>query len=50
MNKKQIFKTNNNINASYIQLLNNSEIPNPHTNITIYKNKKISVASNNKTK
>ena len=51
MHKKEIFKTNNNnINASYIQLLNNSEIPNPQTNITIYKNKKISVSSNNKTK
>ena len=52
IHKKEIFKTNsyNNINASYIQLLNNSEIPNPQTNITIYKNKKISVSSNNKTK
>ena len=50
MHKKEIFKTNNNINASYIQLLNNSEIPNPQTNITIYKNKKISVISDNKAK
>ena len=50
IHKKEIFKTNNNINASYIQLLNNSEIPNPKTNIIIYKNKKIGVTTDNKAK